>query len=197
MFAPSTFWSRVRPAGPPVDALLFAWILYVAAQVLSVPFALFQPGAATLEQILRQSALQDPRFNGALEQTAHLGAVASLGMLAVQALLFPVFLVIAAAILHLFALLFDSAKNGYWATFRVAAYACAPVVFGFYFCLTFLAFIYAVVLTILGLTQVQDTSAGKATATVLTPFAASCFCCCGGMALMVMGVAAAVGGAHP
>jgi hypothetical protein len=197
MFAPSTFWPRVRPAGPPVDALLFAWILYGFAKVLAIPFVLLQPDAATLEQILQQSAVQDPRLSGVLEQVAHLGGLASLGMLAVTALLFPVFLVIAAAILHLFALLFGTGKNGYWATFRVVAYASSPLVFSFYGCLSTLAFLYAVVLTILGLTRVQDTSAGKATATVLTPFVASCFCCCAGVALLGMGVAAAVGGAHP
>jgi hypothetical protein len=197
MFSPSTFWPRVRPSGPPVDALLYAWILYGFAKLLSVPFALLQPSAATLEQVLQQPGLQDPQVRALVEQFAHVGGLASLGVIAASALLFPLFLVIAAAILHLFALLFGAGKNGYWATFRVLAYASSPYVFSFYGCLSFVAFIYAVVLTILGVTRVQETTAGKATATVLTPFAASCFCCCAGIALMGMGLAAAVGRPHP
>lgn len=196
MFAPTRFWSKVRPAGPTVDALLYAWILFVVAKVLSIPFAFFQPDTASLEQALQQTALND-QLKGLLEQVAHVSVVASLGTIAVTALLFPVFLVIAAAILHLFALLFGAAKNGYWATFRVLAYASSPFVFSFYGCLSVLAFLYSVVLTILGLTRVQETSAGKASGAVLTPFVASCFCCCAGVALMAMGVAAAVGGAQP
>jgi hypothetical protein len=177
MFEPESFWNGVRPAGPPVDALLYAWIVFAVGKLLSIPFALASPGGALAEQILRQSGGQSPEMTKYLEAAGQHGALSAVGTLVLTAILFPVVLVIAAAILHLFALLFSAAKNGYWATFRAMAYSCSPYAFAIS-CLGVISGIYSLVLTILGLARMQETTQGKAAAVTLTPFVLTCCSCC-------------------
>jgi len=177
LFAPESFWRGVRPDGPPVDALLYAWIVFAVGKLLSLPFALVSPGGNWAQEILRQSGEQNPQMTRYLEAVGQSGPWSAVGGLALSALLFPVGLVIIAAILHLFALLFSAAKNGYWATFRALAYACSPYAFAIS-CLGLVSWIYSVVLTILGLARLQETTHGKAAAATLTPFVLTCCSCC-------------------
>lgn len=178
MLRPTAFWAGVRPDGSPVDALLYAWIVYAISAVLSIPLSLATTNTAMWERWAQQAGAQQSPLTPYLEQLAHRSTAAVLLPVAIGVVLFPLLVVIGAAILHLFALLFGTAKNGYWATFRVVCYALSPSVFDFYGCLFPFVFIYVLALTVFGLGAVQETTQGKAAATVLTPFGLSVCCCC-------------------
>lgn len=196
MFSPVTFWQGVRPAGPAVDALVYAWILYAIAQVLSIPLALLQTSGAMVSWA-EQAGQQNPELRELFSSMGHQGPLLAVGVILGAIVLFPVFLVIGTAILHLLALLFGAGKNGYWATFRVVAYAFSPYVFAFFSCLAPLAAIYVLVLTGMGLVRVQETTQGKAVAVVLTPFGLGCFCCCLSVVLTGVGLASLAPTVHP
>jgi hypothetical protein len=87
-------------------------------------------------------------------------------------------------------MLFGAAKNGYGATVRALCYAQGPALFGIIPCIGFLAWIYSVVLDILGIASLQETSTGKASGIVLLPLLIL-FCCCFGLIFLF---AAAIAG---
>lgn len=88
-------------------------------------------------------------------------------------LLTPVALFVAAGISHLFVMLFVRPSNsGFWATFRVASYVSVtslvnwiPIIGGL------VALVWGVVLSILGIREVHQTTTGRAALVVLVPVA--------------------------
>src|SRR5215469_13948088 len=127
MFAPEAFWSRVRPDSPWQDSLFYAWIVFGIGALLQLPLRSLQ--AAQIRQLLYQ--LRDsmkgipPEVQDVLNQylSGAGGVVAATVSFILSLVFFPLGLLLGSAVLHLFCMLFGSAKNGYWATFRVAAYA--------------------------------------------------------------------------
>jgi len=185
MFSPESFWSTVRPDGPWQDSIYYAWIIIGIGALIQVPLRSLQ--SAQIRRVLEQ--LQDsmknipPDAQDAINRVLdHLGG-ASLASgifgFIMTLIFYPVLLFIGSAILHLFCMLFGCAKNGYWATFRVSAYATSPLVFYGIPCLGFIAWVYSLVLSILGIARVQDSTVGRATAAALSPVVLSCCCCCG------------------
>ena len=179
MFRPVAFWRQVAPNAPFGDALLYAWILEAIQLVLSVPFRLLQMSANPFQQLLQSPDLP-PQWREVVGQMAghNVGAISIVAGILVSLLLYPLILIVVAGILHVFCLMFQAGQNGYGATLRVVCYAAAPMVLGFFICLSPLAFIYQVVLAVFGIAAVHLTTSGRASAAVLTPIALSLACCC-------------------
>jgi hypothetical protein len=187
MFGPDAFWSRVRPDGPWEDSLFYAWIVFGVGSLIQFPLRSLQ--AAQIRQVLDQMRDQmkgiPPEVQDFLNQylSGRGGLIAGTISFILSIFFFPVALFLGSAILHLFCMLFGCAKNGYWATFRVSAYAISPLVFYGIPCIGFLAWIYSIVLTILGLARVQESTVGRASASALALPVLGCCCCCGGALL--------------
>jgi hypothetical protein len=93
-------------------------------------------------------------------------------------LIYPLVVLAVCGVVHLSAMLFGAAKNGYGATVRAYCYAQGPNIFGIIPCFGFIAWIYSVVLGIFGIASLQETSMGKAAGIVLLPIVVL-LCCCG------------------
>ena len=172
MFSPQQFFPTVRPDVPWTEALFYASIIHGITVVLGLPFiglGLFRPSlpsnfggdTAQVESMMRA-------------MSGGVGVAWALGTL----LLYPLVVLAGAGIVHLCAMLFGAAKNGYGATVRALCYAQGPNLFGIIPCVGFLAWIYGVVLDIFGISSLQETSTGKAAGIVLLPIVFF-FCCCG------------------
>lgn len=196
MFAPESFWASVHPRGPWIDSLTYAWIVAAIATVIRLPFLMIQ-SRRMLEQmqdVFRNVGPQYQQYLDILRTVSGGGgdAVASIVAGLTILIVFPLGLLISSAIIHLFCMLFGCAKNGYWATFRVSAYAVSPEIFGGIPFLGALAGLYALVLTIIGLAKVQETTIGKAAAAVLV-IPALLLCCCCGLVVSLIASAAHLG----
>ena len=124
MFSPQQFFPTVRPDVPWTEALFYAWIIHGITVVLGLPFiglGLFRPGlpsnfggdTAQVESMMRA-------------MSGGVGVAWALGTL----LLYPLVVLAGAGIVHLCAMLFGAAKNGYGATVRALCYAQGPNLFG-------------------------------------------------------------------
>ncbi|EKD42709.1 MAG: hypothetical protein ACD_73C00046G0002 [uncultured bacterium] len=87
-------------------------------------------------------------------------------------------LFLSAGLCHLMILLFNASSKGYWVTFRATAYAMGvnvlmiiPILGGI------VAGVWQIIVLILGVRELHDTTTGKATLAVLTPYLL--FCCVG------------------
>jgi hypothetical protein len=119
----------------------------------------------------------------------------AVGILIGYIIVYPVMLIVGAAITHLFAMMFGAAKNGFNATARVFAYATAPYLLGWIPCCGgIVAPIYAMVLTIWGLGRAQETTMVRAALAVLA-FPVLLCCCALGIGV-IAGMAGASAGAH-
>lgn len=201
LLSPDLFWRRLHPTGRTQDALFYAWLMGVLAAVLTVivqaPLQLVQlrtrEGSAGPDLLALFPDLPD-WLARVLTGMSTPGGSILLGLLAVgfTALLYPLQLVIASALLHLFALLFGASKHGYWATFRVVAYSSGAAILSVVPCFGMLAGIYMLVLQGWGLYRVQETTAGRATLSVLALPLLACVLACAGLGLAIMAVAASL-----
>jgi hypothetical protein len=98
-------------------------------------------------------------------------------------------------ILHVFLMMVKGTKAGFEATFRVVSYSYGTNVLNIIpFCGGIIAWVWSIVLSIIGLKEAHETSGGKAAFAVLFPF----LLCCGlavAVGLLMMGVIAASIGA--
>lgn len=196
---PEAFWRSVRPDGGLGDGLLFAWICYAVNIVLQIPLNAAMSGfnRPQMEQLreLTERMELPPEMRQQLESVLSLllGSGGTVGILIGVVILFPLGFIIWTAFIHLFALMFGAAKNGFNATARVIGYAYAPYLFGWVPCLGGLvAPIFSLILTAWGLARVQDSTTGRGAAVVITPFA---LCCCCVSLLFAIGISAAVSAA--
>jgi hypothetical protein len=118
--------------------------------------------------------------------------------LIVNLLFGPLFIVIglfiSAGIFHLVLLALGGASRGFEATFRVAAYSQAASIFNIVpGCGGLIGLVYVIVLLIIGLSEAQQISRGRSAAAVLIPVVVLCCCCIGAIAVLVFGVAGALG----
>jgi hypothetical protein len=115
----------------------------------------------------------------------------------VQVVFGPVVLLVgiflASGIVHLMLALMGAAHRGFEATFRVVCYSEATSVLMILpFCGGLLAFVWWLVVTILGLAEAHGISRALAAIAVLAPIVILC-CCCGGLAMMFGGLASLAG----
>src|SRR5215813_1339913 len=173
VFSPQLFFPTVRPDVPWSEALYYAWIIHGITVLLGLPFiglGLFRPGIPS-----NLGGADSAQYETAMRMmSGGVGIAWALGTL----LLYPLVVLVVAGIVHLSAMLFGAAKNGYGATVRALCYSQGPNLFGIIPCVGFLAWVYSVVLDILGISSLQETSSGKAAGIVLLPIVFF-FCCCG------------------
>lgn len=182
VLTPQAFWASVKPNGSWTDALLYAWILTAIGTLIALPFSAFSQFG--MQSLFDQMGDLPPGVRDALRNSS-----GTRGYQLVGVVLYPLILILVTAIWHLFCMLFGVAKNGYYATLRVWAYASVASVVAGIPCLGALAGLYGLVLVILGLSSVQEASLGRAAAAVLVPLLL--VCCCGVAVAMAFGAAIA------
>jgi hypothetical protein len=172
--SPTAFFARLSPSGglgaPLLYAIVIGWIGVVAASLYS---ALFQ-------SIVGAGA---GAFTENPELSAALGFAQGWFGFFMQVVLAPVGLAIglfiAAGIFHVMLLILGGAREDFEATFRVVGYSQATAILMVVpFCGSFVAWVWSLVLYILGLAAVHRITGGKAAAAVLLPLLLLC-CCCG------------------
>jgi hypothetical protein len=183
IFSPQTFFPSVRPEAPWTEALFYAWIVHAIAVALGFPFVALGVAGSSMPRGFGG----DPQMENAMRT---LSGAMGVGPLIASLVLYPLLLLAGAAIIHLAAMLFGAASNGYGATVRALCYSAGPNVLGVIPCLSFVAWVYSVVLAIFGISSLQQTSLGKAAAIVLLPFALLLCCCAAAFAL---GLASMIG----
>ncbi|OGW37420.1 MAG: hypothetical protein A2X58_05285 [Nitrospirae bacterium GWC2_56_14] len=179
LFSPSDFFKKMPVTGGLTDPLLYGLIL----GMIGAMFSYFW-------QITLHGAMQNfmtPEMLAATEYSPFQGA--SLAVLAVfTPFLIILWLFILAGMLHVFLLMVQGAKAGFEATFRVVAYSESPYLFLVLpFCGGFLAWIWSLVIILIGLQHAHETTGGKAAFAVFLPL----FICCG----LVIAIAAVFMGA--
>lgn len=202
MLSPSEFFGRARTSEPVWDAIAFSWLVAAIYTLLSVPLSLAGNGAFMtwyqrfLERMPNVPPELKEQYRKALADATNQGigsrvAYLVLGLFAVLAgVLFW------SVIVHLFAMMTGSAKNGIGATIRSVCYAFAPMIFSFIPCVNIFATVYFIALNIIGLSKLQESSGGKAAAAVLLPMVVFCCCCCGVGAMMGAAMGSALGKMH-
>jgi hypothetical protein len=198
IISPDKFWSSVRPDGRWEDALFYGWVIgaitLIVGLIIKIPLQsmIAAQVRASMDRLASVQGLPaEARYY--LETFLGLSTGLNVWWTGAQLLLWPILLFIAAALVHVFCILFGCATNGFWATFRAIGYAQAPLVFSVFApvpclggALSLAAGIYYIVLAVLGVSRLQDTSAGKAAAAVLATPVLLCCCCCG-LAVMAGG----------
>jgi hypothetical protein len=187
VLTPTSFFPTVRPDVPWTEALYFAWIIHGFTVALGLPFV----GLGMFRPTFPSNFGGDEQMETAMRA---LSGGAGVGWLLGSLLVYPLFVLAIAGIIHLGAMLFGAAKNGYGATVRAYCYSQGPALFGIIPCFGLFAWIYSLVLAIFGISSLQETSTGKAAGVVLLPIVVL-ICCCGVLfALFFAGIAAALGG---
>jgi hypothetical protein len=192
VFSPQPFWASVKPNGSWTDAVLYAWILATAGAIISIPFGALGMGGFGMQRALDQLGSLPPAARDAIRNAATGSGV---GRTIFAVLFYPLILIIWGGIQHLFCMLFGVSKHGYFATLRVLAYAASVSIFGSIPCIGSLAGLYTLVLIVLGLSSVQESSVGRASAAVLVPILLVC-CCVAGAAVLGAGAIAAMLSSH-
>ena len=118
--------------------------------------------------------------------------------LVVNLLFGPVFILIGlfigSGIIHLMLMIIGGAERGFEATFRVAAYSEAAALFNIIpLCGGLIGGVYTLVLLIIGVSEAQGISRGKAAVAVLVPIVVLCCCCGAVIGVAVGGLAGALG----
>jgi hypothetical protein len=186
LFNPSGFFKKMAVTGGLADPILYALIVGMVAVMFSY-----------LWQILFQGVIQS-YLPAEMKTMPGYNIIQTIG-LAVLALIMPfiiiLWLFIWSGILHLFLMMVKGTKSGFEATFRVVSYSYGTNVLSVIpFCGGIIAWVWSIVLAIIGLKEAHETSGGKAAFAVLFPFVL----CCGlivAVALLMMGVIAASIGA--
>jgi hypothetical protein len=186
---PTAFFRAMPRQGgmgsPLLYAVLIGWVGLVVA-------AFYQ---ALFRSIVGPNMLP---FGDRPELTAVMGLVEGWGGFVAQVVFGGLFVVIGvfvgAGILHLFLLLLGGAREGFEATFRVVSFAQATsVLFLVPLCGQPIAFVWTLVLYVIGLAEAHRISHGRAAAATLLPLLLVC-CCCAGLAFMFASALAGIAG---
>lgn len=178
MFNPTEFFKSMPVTGGLTDPLLYAMIIGMIGTAFSYLWqVIFQ---ATLMSCIPLDMEIVPDY------------------IAVAAVIMPFMIIIVlfiwSGILHLFLMMAGGAKAGFEATFRAAAYSNGPLILNVIpFCGGVIAWIWSIVLVIIGLREAQKASTGKAVFAALAPLVLCCGLMLAGMVMMGLMAAAASG----
>ncbi len=172
-FYPNRFFAKAPFSGglwdPLFYAIIIAWVGYAINQIIGWMFSSMTIGF--LANFLHNEEILD-----------RLGLFGGLGFLHVILflLILPFMVVISAfigsGIYHLLLMIFGWNKRDYEATFRALTYAAAPLAFLIVpACGSPIAYVWSLVLTIIGIKHFQRTTNGQASLVVLLPLL---LCCC-------------------
>jgi hypothetical protein len=167
LFNPSESFRRMPVAGGLTDPLLYALIVGMIGTMFLYLWQILLKGAV-------QSYLPPSMTTASGPQVFQGIGTAFLAVLAPFLIIIGLF--ITSGLLHLFLLLIKGARAGFEATFRVVSYSySANIFFIAPICGSFIACIWALVITIIGLREMHEISGGKAAFAVFFPV----FLCCG------------------
>jgi hypothetical protein len=187
LFSPVAFFRAMPTSGGLLAPLAYGLILgYLGLVATAIYQALF--GALT------GSALRALESRGDWPALALLhGGVGFVGQLVFGPVLLLVGIFIASFVVHAMLSLMGAAHRGFEATFRVFCYSEATSVLMLLpFCGGFVALVWWLVATILGLGEAHGISKAIAAIAVFAPIVLLC-CCCGGVAMMFGGLASLAG----
>jgi hypothetical protein len=179
---PTRFFREMPTTGgigaPLLYAVVIGWVGAVAAGLYSALFQSIVGGGLT-------------SFGERPELAEALHFMQSWTGFLIQAVFAPVGIAIAvfvaAGVFHLVLLVLGGAQRDFEATFRVVSYSQATSVLMLVpFCGSLIAWVWSVVLYVMGLAEAQRVGYGKATAAVLLPLVLVC-CCCGLLVLLAAG----------
>jgi hypothetical protein len=167
--SPSQAFARISLTGtlgkPLAYAIIFGWVGIIANQIYSIALR----GALT--GFLSGLPGYNPRF------MVGLPIFMSVGLMIVAPLFVLIGVFLGSAILHLFLMLVGGAKTGFASTVRVVCYTGTVQVLQIVpFCGGLIAFIWALILYIIGFAIVHRTTQGKAALAVLLPIVLCCVC---------------------
>lgn len=197
--APGEAYARVKEKGDYASPLLFAVILYVIGAVFSQFWQLLM-GPASWMRYMRNLGDMPPEVQEVLRNFgATPGPMALVFGVIMAPILGIIVLFIWSAIVHLVLQLLGGLREstaGFEGTFRVISYGqiaqlatLVPLLGGL------IAFVWGLVLYVLGLSSLHRCSQGKALAAVLIPLLVCCVCVILGAVLFGASIAAMVGAA--
>ena len=169
LLRPSEAFKRMSTTGdlgrPLLYAVIFGWLGMIAAQVYNIAFR-----GAMLGFLQRMPGMPAGRAMGM-----------PVAFNIVLMVLAPVFILIGifiiSAIFHVFLLLMGAAGKGFPTTIRVVCYAATvQVIQVIPICGGIIAFVWALVIDIIGLAEAHRTTQGKTAVAVLLPFVLCCVC---------------------
>lgn len=192
MTDPAGFFSRAQPSAPIWDAILYAWIVSAFSALINLPVNLLTNSRGMPSQDLSQMT---PQMREQMERMMELLQIfqnpkSLVAYTVFNIVFYPIAIILSAALIHLFCLMWGASKNGFGATVRVLCYASSPMLAGFWFLMA-IAIIYVIVVEIIGFMKMQETSGGRAAGVVFSPVLLCCCCFC--LAGVFAGMAAASG----
>ena len=179
---PAEFFRRVR-ADQTGSAILFGVVATTVGNALTALYGWLQvaSGMAGFEQMMERMPQGDTRF---LEIYRSNLPAFLLGSVVLAPVLTFISIYVVSAIVHLRLMLFRGAKRPFDATLTAVAYAnglnLLMVVPG---CGGLIALVWALVVLVIGLGEIQRCGSGKAALAVFAPVILVCVCCCGIMGL--------------
>jgi hypothetical protein len=162
------------------SAILFGVIASTVGNVASSIYAYFsgQQALVAMQQVVQNLPAEQGRLLRAYAESMSGGAVVA--QVVLSPLLTVIFIYLGAAVLHLLLMLFRGASRGFDATLTTVAHASGLLLLlAVPGCGGFLALVWGLMSTILGLGAIQRCGAGKAAAAVLAPAVLVCLCVCG------------------
>ena len=186
MFEPSSFFRQASAGQGWIRPLLFAFIIAVVAFAVT---AAYQAGFRALESGVRMYGADV----SAWPFIAYLAAVPFWVMLISSVAIAPVVtavaLLVQTTLYHLCLMLLGAAKGGYARTFRVVCYSAGPQILQIVpFVGAVVASVWQMVLAIIGLKEVHQTSYGRSAVAVFLPM----IVCCSAVVLMIVAIAGGV-----
>ncbi len=190
-FSPNTFFEKVGRSEDMGAPILFAVICGMVGAIINFGF-----------QMAFQGLLIGAVGGG---RQAGLGMLFGAGMSGVMLVVVPLYIVLAlfvgAGVMHLCLMIFGGARKSYAVTLRTLSYAYATQVFAMVpLCGAYIAFIWILVLAIIGLAKAHETDTWRAVLAVLLPV----IVCCGLIfvlwtifAVTIFSAAGGAGGARP
>ena len=168
--APSQAFARVSVTGslgrPLLYAVIFGWVGIIASQAYSIAFR------GALMGLFSSLPGYNPRM-----MMGGLPVIANVAIMIAAPIFVLIGVFIWSAIVHLFLMLVGGANTGFASTVRVMCYAgTVQIVQVIPICGGTVAFIWALVLEIIGLAIVHRTTQGKSALAVLLPLVLCCVC---------------------
>ncbi len=178
LFRPNNFFSRMRVDNTD-GALSYYWINAAVGGFFGVFWQI-------IFSVLGIAISPGSRLNEGISSPIFYILIALAG-----AIFAPVGLYLSALLIHLGTLIFKCSNNGFNATFRSVAYASSSAWFNIIpVCGGVIAGVWSLIIVVVGITNTQRTSAGKAVASVLVP--PLILTCC--IAVPIIGLIASLAG---
>ncbi len=176
LFQPTHFFRNYKLDGSIVKPLVFGLILGWAAAIIRFVCSRF---VGSMFNKISERLPQIEGFDWEKMQQWSLaqGTLKTILQILLAPMIIALALFVATGFYHLFLMFVRGNRKKYEATFNVAAYGLATQVAEIIpFCGSIIAWVYGIVLTIIGLTEAHETDSWKAVFAVLVPVILCCFC---------------------